>query len=151
MQTGRGEGWVIAQFIILAIIALIPPDLAGLPALPEWCRPLGVAVGLLGGGIGVAGLLGLGSNLTPFPRPKDDATLVETGVYAIVRHPIYAGLFVATVGYALLRASLPTLLLSLALGVFFDQKARREERWLEQKFPQYAAYQQKVRGRILPF
>ena len=76
---------------------------------------------------------------------------MQTGIYSVVRHPIYAGIFTAALGYALLRASIPTLLQALVLGVFFDQKARFEERWLEQAFPEYAEYRQKVRGRILPF
>lgn len=39
--------------------------------------------------------------------------------------------------------------ISLVLAVFFDAKARREETWLRQQFPEYANYQLRVR-RFLP-
>jgi protein-S-isoprenylcysteine O-methyltransferase Ste14 len=148
---GRGEGWVAGQIALLAAIVLTPPALAALPRLPNWCVPIGVIVGLAGGAIGLAGVRGLGENLTPFPKPKEDATLIQSGIYSLVRHPIYAGLFVAACGFGLARRSIPSLILSLILALFFDQKARREERWLIAKFPEYQSYQTKVRGRILPF
>lgn len=151
MTSSRGAGWVVAQIVLILAVLIIPPELAGTLRLPDGSWIVGILLALLGGGIGLAGIRGLGSNLTPFPKPKDDATLVQTGIYSVVRHPIYAGIFTAALGYALLRASIPTLLQALVLGVFFDQKARFEERWLEQAFPEYADYRQKVRGRILPF
>ncbi|MDZ4717172.1 MAG: isoprenylcysteine carboxylmethyltransferase family protein [Roseiflexaceae bacterium] len=150
-QQGRGEGWVAGQIAILAAIALAPPELGGLPRLPNWCLPIGLIIGLAGGAIGLAGIRGLGQNLTPFPKPKEDATLIQSGIYSVVRHPIYAGLFLAALGFGLARRSIPSLVLSVLLGIFFDQKARREERWLIAKFPEYQSYTAKVRGRIMPF
>lgn len=147
---GRGEGWVVAQMLLLLAILGAPPELGGLERLPGWVRIPGLLLGLLGGVIGVLGIRALGTNLTAFPRPKDDAELVEHGIYGVVRHPIYSGLVVAATGYALLRTSIPSLILSLVLGVFFDQKARREERWLEARYPGYGDYCRRVRGRIIP-
>jgi protein-S-isoprenylcysteine O-methyltransferase Ste14 len=151
MNTTRGGGWVIVQMILILAVALIPPELAGEYRLPGNSWMLGIVLAILGAAIGLAGIRGLGSNLTAFPKPKDDATLVQTGIYSIVRHPIYAGMFTAALGYALIRASIPTLLQACVLGVFFEFKARFEESHLEQLFPEYAEYRKKVRGRILPF
>jgi protein-S-isoprenylcysteine O-methyltransferase Ste14 len=151
MATTRGEGWVVAQVVLILAVLLIPPELFGAYRLPAGSWIVGILLAVVGGGIGLAGIRELGTNLTPFPKPKDDATLIQSGIYSIVRHPIYAGIFSAALGYALLRASIPTLLQALVLGVFFDQKARFEERWLEQQFPDYAGYRRQVRGRILPF
>lgn len=151
MNQGRGEGWVVAQIILIAAVVLIPPDLGGLPRLPEWCLPVGIVVGLIGGMIGLLAVRSLGRNLTPFPKPKEDTTLIQSGIYRVVRHPIYAGLVVCVLGYSLARTSIPSLILAVVLAIFFDQKARREEQWLLAKFPEYQSYQQRVRGRILPF
>lgn len=151
MNQGRGEGWVAGQVAILSAIMFIPPELGGLPRLPDWCLPIGIAIGLAGGILGLAGIRGLGKNLTPFPKPKEDATLTQSGIYSLIRHPIYAGLVVGALGFSLVRTSIPSLVLSILLAFFFDQKARREELWLIAKFPEYPAYQAKVRGRILPF
>jgi len=100
--------------------------------------------------LGVAGVVGLGRNLTPLPHPKEDATLVERGAYSLVRHPIYAGLAFASVGWGLLWRSPATLVLAVGLLVFFDIKSRREELWLAKAFPRYAAYQRRVK-KLVPF
>ncbi|MFO7170839.1 MAG: isoprenylcysteine carboxylmethyltransferase family protein [Chloroflexota bacterium] len=151
---GRGEGWVVAQLALFAAIALAPRRV---PGLPEWPAELRGAASLAGGalmllGAGAAGLgaLQLGRSLTIFPRPKEDGALVQTGLYRVVRHPIYGGIVLGAIGFSLLRAGVPSLLLSLALWAFFELKARREEAWLAEQFPEYQEYMRRVRARILP-
>lgn len=100
--------------------------------------------------LGVAGVVGLGRNLTALPHPKKDAALVESGAYSLVRHPIYAGLAFAALGWGLLWRSPATLALAAGLLVFFDIKSRREELWLAKAFPRYAQYQRRVR-KLIPF
>lgn len=148
----RGEGWVALQFLILALLAV-----AGLISRDTWEGPLAGVIYLLGlalllGGALLAGrgLLDLGRNLTPVPHPRDDAQLVETGVYALVRHPIYGGLIIGALGWGLLAASPPTLALAIGLGAFFDLKSRREEAWLRERYAGYATYMARTR-RLLPW
>ena len=149
----RGEWYVIVQFLLFALILLAPlapgqpgwPGLAGLAA-----RGLGLLLGLAGGALALAGLLHLGPNLSVLPHPKDDAALVEAGAYALVRHPIYAGLIIGALGWALLTNSLLALGLAAVLLVFFDVKSRREERQLVARFPSYADYRRRVR-KFFPF
>jgi protein-S-isoprenylcysteine O-methyltransferase Ste14 len=107
---------------------------------------------MLVGGIGLtaAGGLRLGSKLTPLPRPADGSVLVETGVFGVVRHPMYGGGIVAAFGWALFRRGWLTLGYAALLAVFADLKARREEAWLTARFPQYADYRRRVR-RLIPF
>ena len=149
---GRGELWVVGQFVLLAAILLVPSRLAGLPAWPDGVRwagaALGVLLGLAGVGVALAAARTLGASLTPFPRPRDGATLVQHGVYGVVRHPIYSGILLGALGWSLLRASLPSLLLALALALFFDRKARREEAWLIETYPGYREYMALVRRRV---
>ena len=94
--------------------------------------------------------MGLGANLSALPHPKDGAVLVESGVYGLVRHPIYAGLILAAAGWGLLTNSPWALLLAGVLLVFFDIKSRREEGQLAARFPAYAAYRRRVR-KFFPF
>jgi protein-S-isoprenylcysteine O-methyltransferase Ste14 len=84
------------------------------------------------------------------PYPKDGADLVETGPFGLVRHPIYSGLLMAGFGWALFVQGWLTLVYAAVLFVVLDVKARREERWLVEKFPAYAVYQRRVR-RLIPF
>ena len=78
--------------------------------------------------------------MSPMPRPRDTAVLIQDGVYRQLRHPIYAALILIAIGWSLLTASLLALGLALALALLLDLKARREEVWLRDRYPGYAAY-----------
>jgi protein-S-isoprenylcysteine O-methyltransferase Ste14 len=144
----RGEVWVALQLIIMALIVLSPKVEA--IVLPLWLRVVGVVVILCGGLLGTFGVLSLGSNLTPFPKPKAGGYLVSNGVYGLVRHPIYSGLILGSLGWALLTDTLLGVVLAIVLFLFFDLKSRREERWLVESYPDYSAYQKKVK-KLVPF
>ena len=145
----RGEGYVVVQFILLALIALAPLLRVGgaWPApLGLLLRGLGLVLILAGGALALAGLLGLGvTNLSALPHPKDEAQLVESGIYGLARHPIYGGLIAGAAGWALLTNSLLALLLAAALWAWFELKSRREEHALRAKFSGYDAYARRVR------
>jgi protein-S-isoprenylcysteine O-methyltransferase Ste14 len=103
-----------------------------------------------GGALLLAGLIRLGRGLTPLPYPREGADLIQTGPYALVRHPMYSGGIGLAVGWAVYVQGWLTLGYVLALFVFLDAKSRREERWLVEKFPVYTAYQRRVR-KLVPF
>ncbi|MFM2105461.1 MAG: hypothetical protein RL338_493 [Chloroflexota bacterium] len=147
----RGEGWVGIQFLLLGLLAV-----AGFGG-GAWTGAARIATTAAGIPLAVAGLVllrrgvaDLGRNLTPNPRPRDDGELVESGIYARVRHPIYGGLVVVAVAWGLLTASPPALVLAAALLGFFVLKARREEAWLVARFPGYPAYRGRTR-RLIPW
>jgi protein-S-isoprenylcysteine O-methyltransferase Ste14 len=98
----------------------------------------------------IKALLDLGQNLTPLPYPKQDGQLVQTGTYSIVRHPLYTSILFAELGYAIAQLSLFHLGAMLALFLLLNYKASREEAWLSDRHPDYAAYQQRVK-KLIPF
>ncbi len=153
-KNSRGEWYVVLQMVLFALIAVGPESWTVKLDLSAPLRVTLMIVGFLLGAVGLllalAGLFGLGNNLSILPHPKDDATLVQSGPYRLVRHPIYGGLIIGAVGWALLNTSVITLVYALTLLVFFDIKARREERWLMRKFPDYAAYRARVH-KLIPF
>lgn len=147
----RGEGWVAIQFGLLGAIGLAA--LAG----PSWDGLLRSLTTVAGFGLAIAGLamamLGLrdlGANLTPLPYPRAAARLVETGIYARVRHPIYGGIVVGGLGWSLATASVVGLLLEVVLFWFFILKSRREEAWLTERFPAYPDYRSRTHA-LIPF
>jgi protein-S-isoprenylcysteine O-methyltransferase Ste14/predicted nicotinamide N-methyase len=147
----RGEGWFLIQLALFALIAVA--GAAG-PAWSGSIRLAGLALGVVliaaGGLLSLLGVHDLRENLTPFPRPLPDATLVDTGSYGLVRHPIYGGLIVAAAGWGLATASPLALIGAAVLLVFFDLKSMREETWLADQFEGYAAYRKRTR-RLLPW
>lgn len=144
----RGEGWFVLQMVLFAVILVAPrvPPVS----LPTWARGLGLVILGVGGLLGTWGMIALGRNLTPFPKPIEGGSLVTEGPYRFVRHPIYAGLIFGTLGWALFRSNLLGVVLAVALFAFFDLKSRREERWLVESYAGYEAYRGQVR-KLIPF
>lgn len=144
----RGEGWVLLQAALFALF-LFAPRLG--PGWPDtrlfWLA--GAPCALAGGALALWSVRTLGRALTPFPRPLPHAQLVTSGAYRLVRHPIYFAILLLCFGLALLSTSTTRLLLVPVLLIFFDLKSRREEIWLRQQYPTYAAYQARVK-KLLP-
>ena len=151
----RGEWYVVVQLAFFALILFGPRTWPGGP-LVAWPYQRAWSVAALalvvaGGVLLLSGGLWLGPrNLTPLPHPRDEGTLVDTGPFALVRHPIYSGGFLIAVGWAIwVRGPLTLVYVALFL-VFLDVKSRREEEWLREKFPGYGDYQARVQ-KLIPF
>jgi protein-S-isoprenylcysteine O-methyltransferase Ste14 len=145
----RGGAWVVIQFaLMLAVIIL------GVVFRGDWKRNnlitnTGAGLLTLGGVFGISGVIALGRNRTAYPRPRADATLIQGGIYAHVRHPLYTSVMLVSLGWAVICQSWPALLAAVALIPSLAAKARREEAWLREKFPGYADYARRV-PRFLP-
>jgi hypothetical protein len=83
----------------------------------------------------VLGVLAVGRSFTPLPRPRARTRLRQGGIFGLVRHPVYGGVILIGLGWSLADAPLG-LLPSALLAVLFDLKARREEAWLIERFPE---------------
>ena len=109
----------------------------------------GIAIGIAGWVLIVAGVVGLGSSLTPFPKPSERSTLRMSGAYRLVRHPIYGGSMLVALGWSLLSSPL-ALFATAFLALLFELKSRHEESMLVVRFPEYEAYRRRVRWRFVP-
>jgi protein-S-isoprenylcysteine O-methyltransferase Ste14 len=154
-QGQRGEYWVLAQAVLLIGFACLPSYRPATIRLPF--PPVLYGVWVVAGVIGVIatllvlkGLLDLGRNLTPLPHPKDAGELVQTGVYGMVRHPLYGGITLAVIAWAIYLFSVSHLVGTIVLFVFFNAKASREEVWLTEKYPEYENYRQRVK-KLIPW
>lgn len=146
----RGTMWVLLQFPLLGV-ALFLPVYFGRELDQRSFLAVGAAgLVLLGLGLVLCGALHLGSSLTPFPVPKPDATLRVHGVYRFMRHPIYTGAVLATLGWSLWWRSWLGILWAFVVFAFFDRKAAYEERWLLARFPGYEHYRQRT-AKFFPF
>ncbi|MHB8454580.1 MAG: methyltransferase family protein [Acidiferrobacterales bacterium] len=148
----RDGWWVLVQIPLLALACFLPVWYGRAPQTEVgrimWIAGAGflvVAVLLI-----LAGVISLGRDLTPFPRPVENSRLREHGVYGLVRHPIYSGIIFAASGWSLLSISWQGLAMVAVLAVFFDRKAAYEERWLALKFAAYSDYQRRVR-KLIPW
>lgn len=81
---------------------------------------------------------------------KEGHRVVDTGPYAFVRHPIYSGGFLVVLSFVAARAYASGLLVALIFIVFFERKARLEERLLVREFgDEYERYRARV-GMLVP-
>jgi len=143
----RGGAWVAGQFVIFAVIVMLALRYPGNGSM-EW-RWAGGLVLIVAGIVAVAGAAALGRNLTPFPKPSDNGELVQHGIYAKIRHPLYTAVILAGLGWAILWLSWPGFLAALVLLPFFHAKSCREEAFLRQKFADYREYETRTR-RFIP-
>jgi protein-S-isoprenylcysteine O-methyltransferase Ste14 len=152
MDLGKAarDPWVWGQVALMAAVAALAPRLsAALPRSPEirWVGAALLAFGFLRAGLA---LHELGSSLTPGTEPLPDADLVTTGAYEQVRHPIYTAVILMLTGYAMLwRSWLLGMVVFVVATAYFEGKARREERWLRERFPEYETYMRRS-ARLFP-
>lgn len=161
LRKAMRDPWVWGQTALMLLVGLAAPLLPrhiNLGAVdfilnridPAWLRWFGWGLMIAGALVTGWGARSLGRNLTPGTEPLSSATLVTSGAYAHVRHPIYGGIVLLLAGYTLAWSNWTLALLVGWLSLqYFEAKARAEERWLLQRFPAYAGYMRHVRRRVL--
>ena len=132
---------VSIQFLLFVLYTL---DFKWFLGLSSIVKNIGCAFSILGLLIIIIALLQLNKNLSPFPTPKDNAVLLQNGLYKLVRHPIYSGIIFLFSGYGIYRDCAFKLLITLLLIVLFYFKSNYEEKQLQNKFPDYVLYKKKV-------
>lgn len=150
---GSGIGFVVVQAFLLGILFFGPSHFdsdAGVAPPNTLLLWLGYGISILGTVIALIAAVNLGKNLTPLPRPKENAMLIQHGLYRFVRHPIYFGVIVLSFGWGLIQQSTLVWLYVLIVFIFFDVKSRKEEQWLVERFSAYADYQGQVR-KLIPW
>jgi protein-S-isoprenylcysteine O-methyltransferase Ste14 len=148
--SGRGGGWVVAQFALIAlclVAVVIPPEWPSAARVP--LAAVGAVLALAGATVAVMASRTLGRGLTAYPRPVAGAPLVESGPYRIVRHPIYSGALLFFTGWSLFAGPV-ALAITAALGILWVGKTAVEERYLRDAHREYAAYASRVRRRLVP-
>lgn len=81
----------------------------------------------------------------------EDQKVISTGPYAIVRHPLYAGVLVMMIGIPLALGSLWGLLVLAIISPGLIWRIVDEEKLLKNDLPGYNQYMQKVRYRLVPY
>lgn len=78
-------------------------------------------------------------------------TVVSTGLYGIVRHPMYSATLLLFLSMPLVLGSLYAFLIFLIYPFIIAKRIRHEESFLKKELPGYAEYMQKVKYRMIPF
>ncbi len=136
-----GTALVVAQFS-LAALCLVPVG----PRVAALTRPLlGLVLLAAGGSLALLALGALGSSTRVHPVPAEAATLRTRGIYAHIRHPMYAAVLLACSGATLVTGRVVAAVGVVGVAAVLAVKSRFEDRLLAEKYGwQFAAYASRV-------
>ena len=117
--------------------------------LPDWA--VWVAAGLfLASYLLYAEVLRENTYLSRTIVVQENQKVIDTGLYGIVRHPMYMATTILFLAMPLVLASPLSFLIMLGYIPLIAQRIKNEEQVLEKGLPGYADYKKKVKYRILP-
>ena len=82
---------------------------------------------------------------------QEGQKVVDTGLYSVVRHPMYAVTLVLFISMPLVLGSVPALVVFLLYPFIIVKRIKNEEQVLMKELPGYEAYMKKVKYRLIPF
>jgi len=118
--------------------------------LPEWVSWLGCAL-FLGSYALYAEVLRENAYLSRTIQVQEGQTVVDTGLYGIVRHPMYFATVILFLSMPLILGSVPTFIVFLAYPFLIARRIANEEQVLEAELKGYREYKEKVKYRMIPF
>jgi protein-S-isoprenylcysteine O-methyltransferase Ste14 len=154
--SGSGRSWDFTIMILVAAAVLV--------VQPIWLPWLGLQISsryglipqILGGCLAILGLvlhtwsrLHLRQFYAERVEVQAEHRLVDTGPYALVRHPVITSFFAITTGLFLVNPAIPTLIVLVYTFWDFSRAARQEEKLLSETLSEYPAYMERV-PRFLP-
>ena len=82
---------------------------------------------------------------------QEGQRVVDTGLYSLVRHPMYSVTLLLFLAMPLVLGSLVSFAVFLAYPFIIAKRIKGEEEFLEKELSGYAEYKQKVKYRLIPF
>lgn len=82
---------------------------------------------------------------------QEHQTVIDTGLYGIVRHPMYSAALLLFLSMPLVLGSLPSFAVFLLYPFVIAKRIRNEEAVLEAGLDGYTEYKQRVRYKLIPF
>lgn len=82
---------------------------------------------------------------------QEDQKVIDTGLYGIVRHPMYMATLVLFLSMPLVLGSVYSFLIMLVYIPIITKRIRNEEKVLEEGLHGYKEYKQKVKYKVIPF
>jgi len=122
---------------------------AGFVAVPAWLQVVG-GVAILGNGLGTWWTFRENAFAAPVVKIQEGQTVIDSGPYRIVRHPMYASALLLFIGMPLLLGSWVGLVPAAVFVLALAWRTVREERTLGAELAGYDAYAARVRYRFIP-
>lgn len=156
LNTREQEGTQKAVVALSALIFCLGFVLAGLDFrfgwshMPTWLVAAAAVLQLVSYGL-YAEVMRENAYLSRTVEIQKDQKVIDTGLYGVVRHPMYLAVTLLFLTIPLVLGSWPCFVLFLCTPALLVLRIRNEEQVLERGLPGYAEYRQRVRWRLIPF
>lgn len=142
----RGELYGAVQLVFVLLLLRSPGILDGLIGFV-----VGPATLLAGGALSGKAMWDLGrKQLSIWPAPVPEGELKTEGIYNQIRHPIYAGLILASLGFAVSTGSPERFALVAGMTAFLMKKIEVEENFLKDTYDGWTDYEEEVPYKLVP-
>lgn len=148
----KEQKWVVVLSMVMFIVAFV---VAGLNwrfqwlLLPNWAVWVAAALFLFGYVL-YAEVLRENTYLSRTVEVQEDQKVIDTGLYGIVRHPMYTATIILFLAMPLVLASPLSFLIMLLYIPLIAKRIRNEEAVLEEGLKGYREYKQRVKYKVLP-
>ncbi len=122
----------------------------GWSEMPAWVVAIAAVVMVCGYGL-YAEVMRENAYLSRTVEVQENQKVINTGLYGVVRHPMYAATLVLYLSMPLVLGSWVALVPFLAYPFIIARRIRNEEQVLERGLEGYTEYKQQVRYRLIPF
>ncbi len=152
-EESREQSLVVRLSGLMFLVGFI---LAGLGIRFRWyVLPTGVAIGgaviFLIAYILYAEVLRENTYLSRTIKVQANQKVIDTGLYGIVRHPMYSVTLLLFLSMPIVLGSIYSFLIFLAYPFIIAKRIKHEEEFLEEELDGYLEYKQKVKCRLIPF
>lgn len=152
-ETQKDQVWVIALSGVLFVAGFLAAGFDfrfGWTRVPGWLVWIAAVVQLGSYGL-YAEVLRENAYLSRTVEVQEGQTVIDTGLYGIVRHPMYTSTILMSLAIPLVLGSWISFLPMLLYPVIIIRRIHGEEALLEEGLPGYREYKQKVRWRLIPY
>jgi protein-S-isoprenylcysteine O-methyltransferase Ste14 len=152
-EKGKEQNLVIKlsglMFVAVFIVAGLDYRYSWLE-IPNWITYVGIVLFLLAY-IMYAEVLRENAYLSRTIKVQENQKVVDTGLYGIVRHPMYSATIVLFLAMPLILGSLISFFIMLIYPFLIGYRAINEEKFLTKELEGYEEYTKKVKYRLIPF
>ena len=118
--------------------------------LPEWISCAAIVSFLFGYAL-YAEVLRENTYLSRTISVQENQKVIDTGLYSMIRHPMYLSTLILFLSMPLVLGSLISFIIMLAYLPIIAKRIRNEEQVLEKGLEGYAEYRKRVRYKVIPF
>ena len=152
-EKGKEQNLVIKlsglMFVAVFIVAGLDYRYSWLE-IPNWITYVGIALFLLAY-VMYAEVLRENAYLSRTIKVQENQKVVDTGLYGIVRHPMYSATIILFLAMPLILGSLISFFIMLIYPFLIGYRAINEEKFLTKELEGYEEYTKKVKYRLIPF